>query len=133
MAEPLFDRAPVPVDALSRDAVRGVNALIERLRSHLVDRVEMQEADSGFRVSNMARVYSQAHLRRCLQLIEAAHDLVYAGRGLAAITLVRNLYETEANYDAVSQQLVDLIEAEAPLPRSKRSTISYTPALTQRA
>ena len=115
MAELLFDPASVPADVLSQDGVTEVNTLIEKLRSRLVDRVQMQEPGSGFRVSNMARVYSQAHLRRCLQLIEAAHDLVYTGRGLAALTLVRSLYETVANYVAVSQQLVELIEANAPL------------------
>src|SRR6516165_148646 len=115
MAELLFDPASVPADVLSQDGVTEVNTLIEKLRSRLVDRVQMQEPSSGFRVSNMARVYSQAHLRRCLQLIEAAHDLVYTGRGLAALTLVRSLYETVANYVAVSQQLVELIEANAPL------------------
>jgi len=63
----------------------------------------------------MARVYNQSHLRRFLQLIEAAHHLVYAGQGLAALMIIRSLYETVANYVAVSKQLVDLIEATAPL------------------
>jgi hypothetical protein len=48
-------------------------------------------------------------------LIEAAHELVYAGQGLAALMIIRGLYETVANYVAVSKQLVDLIEATAPL------------------
>jgi hypothetical protein len=102
--EPLFDPASVPSDVRSPDRVTEVNTLIARLRSYLVDRVEMQEADTGFRVSMMARVYNQAHLRRSLQLIEAARDLVYARPGLAALTLVRGLYETVANYVAVNDR-----------------------------
>jgi len=48
-------------------------------------------------------------------LIEAAHHLVYAGRGLSALMIIRGLYETVANYVAVSKQLVELIEATATL------------------
>ena len=100
---------------VSPAGVAEVNAVVERLREHLVDRVEFQEPISRFRVSNKARVYNQSHLRRCLQLIEAGHHLVYAGQGLAALVIIRSLYETVANYVAVSKQLVDLIEATAPL------------------
>jgi hypothetical protein len=113
--EPLFDPAYVPADVLSPAGVAEVNAVVERLRTGLFDRVEFQEPISRFRVSNMVRVYSQSHLRRCLQLIEAAHHLVYAGQGLAALMIIRGLYETVANYVAVSKRLVDLIEATAPL------------------
>jgi hypothetical protein len=115
MHEPLFDPAYVPADVVSPRGVAEVNAIVDRLRMHLVDRVEFQEPGSRFRVSNMARVYSQSHLRRSLQLIEAAHHLVYAGQGLAALMMVRSLYETVANYVAVSKQLVELIEAAGPL------------------
>jgi hypothetical protein len=115
MPESLFDPTYVPPDVVSPAGVAEVNAIVKRLREHLVDRIELQEAVSLFRVSNMARVYSQSHLRRCLKLIEAAHDLVYAGHGLAAVIIIRALYETVANYVAVSKQLVDLIEATAPL------------------
>jgi hypothetical protein len=111
----LFDPAYVPADVVSPASVAEVNAVVQRLRERLVDRVEFQEPVSRFRVSNMARVYNQSHLRRCLQLIEAAHHLVYAGQGLAALMIIRSLYETVANYVAVSKQLVDLIEATAPL------------------
>jgi hypothetical protein len=115
MGEPLFDPAYVPADVVSRDRVGEVNALVERLRSRVVDRIEMPEPGSRFQVSNMARVYSQAHLRRCLQFIEGAHQLVYTGYGLAAVTMVRAIYETVANYVAVSQRFVELIEADSPL------------------
>ena len=115
MKERLFDPAHVPADVVSPSGVAEVNAVVERLRAYLVDLVELQEPVSRFRVSNMTRVYSQSHLRRSLQLIEAANRLVYAGQGLAALMLVRSLYETVANYVAISNQLVELIEAEAPL------------------
>ena len=115
MKERLFDPAHVPADVVSPSGVAEVNAVVERLRAYLVDLVELQEPVSRFRVSNMTRVYSQSHLRRSLQLIEAANRLVYAGQGLAALMLVRSLYETVANYVAISNQLVELIEAAAPL------------------
>jgi hypothetical protein len=50
-------------------------------------------------------------------LIEASHHLVYAGQGLGALITIRSLYETVANYSAVSKQLIDLIEATASLPQ----------------
>jgi len=111
----LFDPGQVPADVLSPAGVVEVSSVVERLRAGLVERIELQEPISRFRVSNMVRVYNQSHLRRSLQLIEAAHNLVYAGQGLAARMMVRGLYETVANYVAVSKQMVDLIEAAASL------------------
>jgi len=46
----LFDPAYVPADVLSPDGVAEVNAVVERLRARLVDRVEFQEPGSLFRV-----------------------------------------------------------------------------------
>ena len=79
----LFDSADVPADAGSPTEVAEANAIVQKLRPRLVDRVEYFSL-----LSNKARVYSQSHLRRCLQLIDAAHDLVYAGQGLAALMMV---------------------------------------------
>jgi hypothetical protein len=53
---------------------------------------------SGFRASNVIRVYCQAHLRRCLVLFDSAYGLFFAGNGLVSLMCVRAIYETVANF-----------------------------------
>jgi hypothetical protein len=94
----MFDPATVPEKVVSPDGVKQVNDLVARLETRLVDCIELPEPESGFRVSNMIRTYNQAHLRRCRMFLRAARDLVYAGSGLVALTAVRCIYETVANF-----------------------------------
>jgi len=94
----LFDPAAVPTDVVSAKGVAHVNWIVHRLRARRIDRLEIQEPDSRFRTSNMIRAYNQAHLRRCLMFMEAAHALVYSGRGLVALSAIRSIYETVANF-----------------------------------
>jgi hypothetical protein len=95
---PLFDPATVPAVVVSPAGVAHVNSLIQQLREKRIDQLEIPEQDTRFRVSNMIRAYNQVYLRRCLQLIEAAHDLVYSGQGLVALMAVRGIYETIAAF-----------------------------------
>ncbi|MGE0163098.1 MAG: hypothetical protein AB7S71_08170 [Dongiaceae bacterium] len=49
-------------------------------------------------MSNLIRAYSQAHLRRSLMFIAAAHHHIYSDSGLVALTAVRCVFETVANF-----------------------------------
>lgn len=94
----LFDPRTVPASIVSAAGVRCVNGIIRRLQARRVDLIEVQEPESRFRVSNMVRVYNQAHLRRSLMFIAAAHHHVYSGSGLVALSMVRSLFEMVANF-----------------------------------
>jgi hypothetical protein len=94
----LFDPTSVPVAVVSAKGVHHVNDIVRRLEARRVDRIRLPEPESGFRVSNMIRTYNQAHLRRCLMFLRAARKLVYGGDGLVALTAVRCIYETVANF-----------------------------------
>jgi hypothetical protein len=107
---PLFDPARVPPDVVSSEGVRQVNAMIERLRGRLVDRLQIAEPGTGFRLSNMIRSYTQAHLRRSLQYIEGAEEEVFASRGLVAISCVRSIFENVAAYYDFEQKLMPLLQ-----------------------
>ena len=107
---PLFDPERVPPDVVSADGVRQINALIERLRGRLVERIQIAEPGSGFRLSNMIRSYTQAHLRRSLQYIEAAEEELFAGRGLVALSCVRSIFENVAAYCDFEQKLLPLLQ-----------------------
>lgn len=100
---------------MSRDGVQRVNKAVDQLRRRKVDRIALQEPETTFRLSNKIRIYNQVHVRRCLHLLEAAHQLVYGGYGLAAMNEVRSIYETVASYHAVSGRLLFMIERNAPL------------------
>ena len=94
----LFDPGSVPSHVVSAAGVRRVNDIIGRLRARRLDLIEVQEPESRLRVSNMVRIYNQAHLRRSLMFIAASHHHVYSGAGLVALTMVRSLFETVANF-----------------------------------
>jgi hypothetical protein len=115
MTKPLFDPDTVSAHVMSRVGVVRVNTAVIRLRDRRVDRVVLQESETKFRLSNKIRVYNQVQIRRCLHLLEAAHQLVYSGYGLAALSEVRSLFETVANYHAVSGKLLSMIESNAAL------------------
>lgn len=97
-SDDLFDPSTVPAHVVSAAGVRHVNDIIRRLRGRLLDRIEVQEPEGRFRVSNLIRVYNQAHLRRSLMFIATAHHHVYSGCGLVALTAVRCIFETVANF-----------------------------------
>jgi hypothetical protein len=106
---PLFDPATVPPGVVSPAGVAHVNSLVQQLREKRIDQLEIQEPDTRFRVSNMIRAYNQVYLRRCLQLIEAAHHLVYSGQGIVALMAVRGIYETIAAFLDFKSQLQGLL------------------------
>jgi hypothetical protein len=108
---PLFDGAKIPPEVLSPAGVAHVNKIIEDLRGRLVDSIQLAEPASGFRLSNMVRSYTQAHLRRSLMFIEAAHDEFFAGRGMVALSCVRSIFENVAVYCDFERQLQPLLTA----------------------
>jgi hypothetical protein len=71
----LFDPSTVPSNVVTAAGVQRVNEIVKRLRARRVDLIQVKEPESRFRVSDIVRVYSQAHLRRALMFIAAAHPL----------------------------------------------------------
>lgn len=104
----LFDPAKVPSHVVSARGVAHVNDIIQKLRTRQVKEIVIQEAETRFRVSNMIRAYAQAHLWRCLELIESSHSLVYSGRGLVALMAVRAIYETVAAFVDFENKIQEL-------------------------
>jgi hypothetical protein len=56
-SEPLFGSGTVPSEIVSTGGVDTVNRIVDRLRARRVARIEYPERGSGFRISNMIRVY----------------------------------------------------------------------------
>src|SRR5260221_6625471 len=109
----LFDPTSVPAAVVSAKGVQHVNDIVRRLEARRVDRMRLPEPESGFRVSNMIRTYNQAHLRRSLMFLRAARKLVYGGNGLVALTAVRCIYETVANFlDFEAKLQVELAQGD---------------------
>lgn len=111
-SEPLFSPESIPKGTATQREVDRVNAVVTRLREQLVDRIKIQEPDSGFRVSNMVRVYNQSFLRRCLHFAEAGALDFRSGYGLAAITMARCIYETVACYLDFANKLEALLATD---------------------
>jgi hypothetical protein len=106
----LIDFDIVPAVIASRDQVDRLNAVYERLTARLVDEIKLPEPGSTFRVSNLIRVYLQSHLRRMLQLTEAAFSEFFDGRGIVAIMCARGIYEGLATVTDFEKELKGLLE-----------------------
>jgi hypothetical protein len=87
----LIDISLVPAKVANKAQIDRLNAVFDRLSACMVDQVTLPEPGSGFRTSNLIRVYLQAHLRRALQMTEAAFTEFFDGRGVVAIMCARLL------------------------------------------
>jgi hypothetical protein len=81
------------------------------LSARMVDQIVLPEPGSGFRASNLIRVYLQSHMRRMLQLTEAAFTEFFEGRVVVAIMCARGLYEGLATVIDFEKELTALIQA----------------------
>jgi hypothetical protein len=52
----------------------------------------------------------QAHLRRCLVLVDSAHKLFFTENGLVSLIAIRSLYETVANFLDYERKLQALLD-----------------------
>jgi hypothetical protein len=107
----LIDFSLVPPGIASKTQVDNVNACFDRLSARLVDQITIPEPGSTFRASSLIRVYLQSHLRRMLQLTEAAFSEFFDGRGIASIMCARGLYESIATVLDFEKELLALIRA----------------------
>jgi hypothetical protein len=106
----LIDPAIVPPGVANRRQVNQLNATFDRLTARMVDKIKLPEPGSGFRASNLIRVYLQSHLRRMLQLTEAAFTEFFDGRGVVAIMCARGLYEGLATVTDFEKELKVLLQ-----------------------
>ncbi len=107
----LIDHALVPTGVANRRQVDRLNETFDRLSARMVDHIALPEPGSGFRASNLIRVYLQAHMRRMLQLTEAAFTEFFEGRVVVAIMCARGLYEGLATVTDFEKELTTLIQA----------------------
>jgi hypothetical protein len=121
---PLIDPTLIPSRVLSLKHVDELNALYDRLEMRKVEKIVIPEKPSGFRPSNLVRVYCQSHLRRCLVLARSAYGLFFIENGLVSLMAVRAIYETVAVFCAFEQQFLQLaktgtIQAIHDFPQNK--------------
>jgi hypothetical protein len=63
------------------------------------------------RTANLVRSYIQAHIRRCIEYIEAGHAEFYAGRCLVTYACTRANYENVAAFCDFASSVTPLLEA----------------------
>ncbi len=94
----MIDPALIPTDICSRQRINDLNQLLTRLEARKIDRITLQEPETGFRLSNYIRSYCQANLRRCLILFESSYGLFFTENVLVSLLCVRAIYETVAAF-----------------------------------
>jgi len=105
----LIDFELIPPGVASRSQITKLNAVFDRLSARQVNQIRLPEPGSGFLASNLIRVYLQSHLRRMLQLTEAAFTEFFDGRGVVAILCARGLYEGLATVTDFEKELKVLL------------------------
>lgn len=95
---PIFVPENMLDGAVPVDLIEEINAVFDRLKARQAASLKLGEPPSGFRLSNMIRVHCQTQLRRCIDLAESAELLRGEGRGLAALIVLRTVYETVAAF-----------------------------------
>lgn len=108
---PLIDPTLIPARVLSRKHVNELNALYDRLEARKVEKIVVPEKPSGFRPSNLVRVFCQSHLRRCLVLARSAYGLFFIENSLVSLIAIRAIYETVAVFCAFERQFLQLVKA----------------------
>jgi hypothetical protein len=109
-AMPLIDAALIPRDVFPRKAIDDLNTLYGRLEARKVEKIVLPEPPSGFRTSNLVRVYCQANLRRCLVLASSAYGLFFVENGLVSLMAARAIYETVAVFLEFERQFVAIVK-----------------------
>jgi hypothetical protein len=72
--------------------------------------IVIKEPPTGFRLSNLVRMYTQAYIRRCLTFVDGGKAEHAAGRYLLTEQCSRSIYETVASYYDFSSKLIKLLE-----------------------
>jgi hypothetical protein len=117
---PLFDPTTVPSEVASLGQVEDINRIVDELRARRAQRIVLREPLVGFRASNKIRAYCQGHLWRCVELIESAETLRRLGHGIAAVVMVRAIYESVASFlhfETSLDQVMEPLETGADLKR----------------
>jgi hypothetical protein len=100
----------VPPEVASPGQVEDINRIVDGLRARRVQRIDLSEPPVSFRISNKIRAYCQGHLWRCVELIESAETLRRLGHGIAAVVMVRAIYESVASFVHFETSLYQVME-----------------------
>ena len=121
----MIDTELIPPEVWPPSKVQKLNQMLARLEARKIDRIVIPESKSGFRASNVIRTYCQAHLRRCLVLVQSAYDSFFCENGLVSLICIRSTYETVANFldfESKLQRLISAGEMKAIFEFAKRRT-----------
>ena len=111
---PTFDPSSIPLSGstLTPDYIRDTNKIVDALREKLVEAVPLAGEANGFaRAASKIRIFTQAHIRRCLEFVDAGYAEYLAGRNIVARTCTRALLENIASF-------CDFADTVNPLVRS---------------
>jgi hypothetical protein len=109
---PLFDPTIIDIDGsgdLTPEFISNTNDLVDRLRATKISILPL--GTGAERTANTIRAYMHAHVRRCIEFVEAGHAEFYAGRSLVTQVCARANYENIAAFCDFTTGLIPLLEA----------------------
>jgi hypothetical protein len=109
---PIFDPSVIPLsesDLPTPAFIAEVNNVIDRLRATHIPLLPLGIGVD--RTANMIRTYMHAHLRRCLEFVDAGYAEYRAGRSLVTEACARTTYENVASFCDFADTIVPLVRA----------------------
>src|SRR4051794_25752478 len=107
---PLFDHVAFTDGTVDRETVDETNAIVDRMRSLLVDQLATRGPTLGFTVAAYASSYFHAHVRRALEFLDGGVVALDEGRGLVATTCARSVLESVVCVHDFCRRLADLLD-----------------------
>lgn len=106
----MFTKNEVPPDDPMYEHVDDINRSIDRVRSFLIEEVDIGSIEDMPMLRGQVEIFFQAHLRRALAFLEGGKQALDAGHGLVAITAVRCLFESAACIHDFCNRIIRLID-----------------------
>jgi hypothetical protein len=108
----MFDHAAFTDGNIDRETVDNANAIVDRVRSLLVDHLSTRGPTLGYTVDAYANSYFQAHIRRALEFLDGGMEELSTGRAFIAATCARSILESVACFHDFCGRLTLILDED---------------------
>ncbi|QIP05984.1 hypothetical protein [Bradyrhizobium symbiodeficiens] len=107
---PLFDHATFTDGNIDRETIDSANAIVDHVRSLLVDQIDTRGPTLGYTVAAYANSYFQAHMRRALEFLDGGMEELENGRALITAACARSILESVACFHDFCRRLTLILD-----------------------
>ncbi|MGM5002932.1 hypothetical protein AB8A05_29685 [Tardiphaga sp. 538_B7_N1_4] len=108
----MFDYTAFTDGNINPEIVDKTNAIVEKVRSLMVDQLDTRGPTLGYTVAAYTRSYFQAHMRRALEFLDGGMAAHKAGQALVAATCARSILESVACFHDFCRRLTLVLDED---------------------